>query len=174
MTGYQLAPPLLSGWSLIINGLCYFIIAVFASIAIRAILAIFKALATADGEHLNYFGKEDAPDEAKELQDASWLHRAKSSFRGFGGPPEISASVNDYWLPTIIGIAELMSYPVFLATDNITVIGAWIAIKTAGQWRVWEKSRTAFNRFLVGNILVLFVSYFCLAKYVIQVAAESG
>lgn len=174
MTEQQLSPPLLSGWSLSIDGLYYVLAAICASIAIRAILAIFKAWGIGDGEPHNFIEEKNVPGAARELQKKSWLRRALSSFRGFGGPPELSASINDYWLPTIIGIAELVSYPVFLSIGNITVIGAWIAIKTAGQWRVWEKSRTAFNRFLVGNILVLLVSYFWLTKYVILKLADPG
>src|SRR2546429_191870 len=39
------------------------------------------------------------------------------------------------------------------------IIAGWLAIKTAGKWKTYEGSRTAFNRFLVGNLMVLWVSY---------------
>jgi hypothetical protein len=38
-------------------------------------------------------------------------------------------------------------------------IGAWIAIKTASSWGGWHKTRTAYNRFLLGNILSLGASF---------------
>ena len=46
-----------------------------------------------------------------------------------------------------------------MAKGWIVVIGAWIAIKTATSWGGWQRTRTAYNRFLLGNILSLSASF---------------
>ncbi len=73
--------------------------------------------------------------------------------------------IDDYWLPVFIGIPELLIYPILMINGSWTAIGAWIIIKTASSWGGWQKTRTAYNRFLFGNILSLIcsglISYFC-------------
>jgi hypothetical protein len=67
---------------------------------------------------------------------------------------------SDLWIPAGIGVIELASYPVLLVLGQIFIIGGWIGVKTAGGWMGWQASRTSFNRFLLFNLLNLFVSYF--------------
>jgi hypothetical protein len=62
---------------------------------------------------------------------------------------------SDFWLPTILGSLELVSYPVLLQIGSWTAIGAWIGFKTVAQWNVWIKNRSQFNRYLIGNALVV-------------------
>jgi hypothetical protein len=62
---------------------------------------------------------------------------------------------SDFWLPTILGSLELVSYPVLLQIGSWTAIGAWIGFKTVAQWNVWTKNRSQFNRYLIGNALVV-------------------
>jgi len=73
---------------------------------------------------------------------------------------------SDLGLPTLIGFAEIASFPVLIVLGQYNLIGGWIVIKTAGQWSGWTKSRTSFNRFLLANILNLSVSYFLLSHWI--------
>jgi uncharacterized membrane protein HdeD (DUF308 family) len=73
---------------------------------------------------------------------------------------------SDFWLTTILGSLELLSYPVLLKIELWTVIGAWIGFKTVAQWRVWTESRSQFNRYLTGNALVIMASVLVLLPFV--------
>ncbi len=143
-------------WELTVSFCSYATRAIVAALLVRAFISTFKAWAMGGGEHLKDGETSDAS------MSASWRKRWWIAFSGF----PFDAKVNDYWLPLIIGVSELMVYPVLLAANQFEVIGGWIAIKTAGQWRAWEHSRTAFNRFLVGNLCSLAISYFWLADFV--------
>jgi len=59
----------------------------------------------------------------------------------------------DYWLSFLIGVIEAAAYPVLLELNELAVIGGWLALKTAGQFGGWEKSRATFHRFLLGTVL---------------------
>lgn len=80
--------------------------------------------------------------------------------------------VPDFWQPFILGMIEIFTYPVLLRTDNIHIIGAWIGLKTLAQWREWSKNRAHFNRFLIGNALVVIASVLCLAPMVTLVESK--
>ena len=69
-----------------------------------------------------------------------------------------SALVRDYWLPFFLGLFELAAYPYFIATGNWKVIGGWLLLKTAASWGMWTKSRSHYQRFLVGNAMVIAAS----------------
>ena len=81
----------------------------------------------------------------------------RSWWQGFLSTHE-SALVRDYWLPFILGLLELTAYPYFIAKGDWKVIGGWIALKTAAQWGQWSKSRSHYQRFLLGNALVIAAS----------------
>ena len=70
---------------------------------------------------------------------------------------------DDYWFGTLIGLAELYIFPFLIFGNELTVIGAWILIKTAGNWEQWSKRPQHFNRFLIANIINLVIAFF-LAK----------
>lgn len=76
--------------------------------------------------------------------------------RGFG---EDRWYQNDYWHPFTLGALELAAYPILLAGNKPEYIAGWLVLKTLPRWGRWEEKRTAYNRFLVGNALVLLVSY---------------
>ena len=78
----------------------------------------------------------------------------------------ISGRHVDLWLPFVIGFAELCAYPILMRSQQFQVIGAWLAIRTAGSWRGWASHRTSYYRFLLGNLLNLAISYLFLATYV--------
>ena len=71
-------------------------------------------------------------------------------------------NIDDYWLTVILGSVELFVFPVLIYLGKWSFIGAWIGIKTASTWGPWRKTRTAYTRFLLGNILVLIGSFYLL------------
>jgi hypothetical protein len=95
------------------------------------------------------------------LASRNFFYRFGVLFAGFGFGPR----VNDNWLNFSVGTSELLAYPFLLRLGLTEYIGAWLVIKTAGQWGMWAKRRTAFNRYLVGNILVLAGSLLLLWRF---------
>lgn len=134
----------------------YLVSVVVAVVIIRIILAVFKALATKDGEHRRDTEKPDP------IKDYSFKNLFWVGFSGFSG----DITTRDYWLPALIGFAELCAYPPLIMSNQLAVVGGWLALKTAGQWNLWGTSRTAFNRFLVANLLVIGISFFALSRFV--------
>jgi len=135
-----------------ISGLRYFVYCILVSVILRVLLCLLKARGIQAGEHLRGSGTN----EYKEFWKAFWI-----AFRGFGG-----GRIEDLWLPYVLGVGELAAYPILLVSDRLEIIGGWLALKTAGQWKVWEDSRTAFNRFLVLNVLDIAIAYFWLSHYI--------
>ena len=134
----------------LIDNYWYWILAGIITLIIRAILTFFKALAINNGE----------ADDAEKEEEKKWKHKGfkeifKHSFLSSGK----DIRIDDYWLPAIIGYFELIVFPLLMAKGWIVGIGAWIAIKTASSWGGWQKTRTAYNRFLLGNILSLSAAY---------------
>jgi hypothetical protein len=66
-----------------------------------------------------------------------------------------SARVRDYFQNFFIGLFELAIYPPLIAHMDLAPIGAWITLKTVAQWGEWKTDRGTFNRFLIGNALVI-------------------
>lgn len=132
-----------------------------AALLVRLTLSAFKAFAIGAGEHLQMLPQATAGTKVQTI-DRSWIQRFIWAFSSRSG----DAGIDDYWLPFIIGVAELSAYPVLLSSNRLDVIGGWLLIKTAGQWRIWERSRTAFNRFLVGNLCAFAISYLWLTRFV--------
>ncbi|MFB3919728.1 MAG: hypothetical protein ACE14U_06640 [Candidatus Velamenicoccus archaeovorus] len=129
----------------------YWFAAAGATFVIRVILACFKAWAINNGE------SDDVNNEYEDKWKGEGFKRCfERSFSSDAG----DVRIDDYWLPAIIGYSELICFPVFMANNWIPAIAAWIAIKTASSWGGWQKTRTAYNRFLLGNILSLTASFF--------------
>lgn len=136
-----LDPTIPRGWQITIPAWRYFLYCALITIGVRVVICVFKALSIQGGTFMCRF------------------------FEAFGGL-SAQADVADYWLTALIGFCEAASYPVLIFLNQGVMIGGWLAIKTAGQWRVWETSRTTFNRFLFGNLIVLAASLFWLLRYV--------
>jgi hypothetical protein len=136
-------------FSLVPNFWFWIVVGLF-TVLIRIILTLFKALAINNGE-------VDEPD----LKDGiKWKNAGLKKiflYSFFSNAKDIK--IDDYWLPAIIGYSELAIFPLFMAKGWFPAIGAWIAIKTASSWGGWQKTRTAYNRFLLGNILSLSASF---------------
>src|SRR5712664_4077774 len=114
---------LIGTWQLTTSRFRYVGVCVAITIIIRAFQSLFKAWA---------FKYDDVPDGYKislaENQKEYWSIYRKCFF-------SFSLGKNsDLWLPTLIGICELLVYPVFLVLGQTVVIGAWLVFKTAGSW----------------------------------------
>jgi len=140
----------------------YFLTIFLSGFVIRFILSIFKACAIRQGE----------ADYWDEVTGARVIYRGKSrwvrfrnAFIGFSKDQQ-RRTIDDYWLAPLTGFAELYAYPIFIVANKWEFTGAWITIKVASTWGSWQRTRTAYSRFLFGNLLVLVVSLFFLCKLV--------
>jgi len=141
----------ISGMFSNISNLWFYILgAIISTIIIRVLLSCFKAWAIDNGE-------ADDSDKGGEIKwrDKGFGIAFKHSF--FSNAKDIR--IDDCWLPALIGGAEIVIYPLLIAKGWVAVIGAWIVIKTASSWGGWQKTRTAYNRFLLGNIFSLIASW---------------
>jgi hypothetical protein len=127
-----------------IPNIWFFFCAGLFTVIIRTILSLFKALAINNGEI-------DKCNQVQWKNKGFWL-AFKHSFC-FSTAKDIR--IDDYGLPALIGYSEVVFYPLFITNGWFPAIGAWIAIKTASSWSGWQKTRTAYNRFLLRNILSL-------------------
>jgi len=146
--------PLLAGWHLSLGVPCYLILCAFLALLLRIVVCVFRAWAIQRGD---FPDSENEPGRGWPFHLAFW-----ECFKGFS---RNTAHV-DLWLSAVIGFAELAAYPVLLRLGHWSLIGAWLALKTSGQWGGWRVSRTSFNRFLLSNLLNLGLSFFWLARYV--------
>jgi hypothetical protein len=83
-----------------------------------------------------------------------------------GVHPNDDGLYSDYWFASILGLIELLSYPVLMKVGAWSVIGAWLGFKTVAQWRRWTENRVSFNRYLIGNAVCVLLSLLLLVKYV--------
>lgn len=137
-----------------IANVCTFILCVaLLAVAIRIILSFFKAWAIVQGEadevsevtkKVEFFGERN-------LLVAWW-----KSILSCGK----HRNVDDHFLPLAVGIIELLIHPVLIVAGRWDVIGAWIGVKTATHLTSWKRSRTPYNRFLLGILLGLLAAYF--------------
>ena len=65
----------------------------------------------------------------------------------------------DYLVPFILGFIELSAFPILLAAGSQIYIGAWISLKMLAQYKHWSEDPNKFNAFLLGNALVLVLSF---------------
>ncbi len=100
--------------------------------------------------------------ENKSSTNSSFRAEFVESFLGIG--PD-SKKV-DYWHAFLLGCLEFSCYPILMATNAWTVIGAWLGFKTLAQWKHWTDYRPAFNRFLICNALVLILSLLIMVRFV--------
>jgi hypothetical protein len=129
---------LLQGWQVSCWS-SYFLFAVLASLFVRTVLSVI-------------IGFEPG-------RSSYYCERWKDAFFGREGG-------GNHWSSTALGVLEALSYPVLMVTDNWSFIGAWLGFKTVAQWSVWQNKREAFNRFLIGNLLLLIISLLLLSKFV--------
>lgn len=128
--------PLFNTWSLRPPIWKYLALTFALSLAVRIILGLLKG--------------------AEGVARRSFWSDFRGALSGFSGPE----SSRDYLFPLLLGWFELLAFPIFIYTSNWVLIGAWITLKVAPQWKFWTDHRPAFNRFLIGTALVLLGSYF--------------
>jgi hypothetical protein len=142
--------PVLGRWH--ISSWCHYIfLCIGITVLVRAVQSLFKAWA---------FTHDDVPNKQRVTEKAYWPVWWKN-FLGFR-----FGRNNDLWLPTLVGLAELIAYPILIVTGQGLIIGGWLGLKTAGAWGGWKTSGTAYNRFLLFNLVNLFVAYLWLAHFV--------
>ncbi len=143
------------------KGLNFFVWILFillSTLVIRLILCIFKVKAVKQGE----------ADYEEEIQDGDKIKKKLITFKNvpcwnmfwnlyFSRHGDLH--IDDYGLSTIVGLFELVIFPILISKGKWEIIGFWLIIKTAGLWGLWQKSRTSYNRFLFGNLLSLSFAY---------------
>ncbi|HUU41390.1 MAG TPA: hypothetical protein VMW42_10655 [Desulfatiglandales bacterium] len=122
----------------------YFFCIIIFTVVIRSILCIFRAWAIVNGEL-------DNEDQGIKWKGEKYWPMFRSSFNS----NKRDVTIDDYWLPSVVGFFELIVYPILMSQGKWLFIGAWIGVKTASSWGGWQRYRTAYNRFLLGNILSL-------------------
>jgi len=142
-------PSLMSDWSVKGSTQSYLVMCALLAIIVRVVHCMIKALPTGRGEH------GEAP--------AEWPFIKRFGFAFWGFDRNI---LTDFWLGAIIGFAEISFYPVLIFTNNLSAIGGWLAIKTAGGWNLWHEQPIAFNRFLVTNLVNLAIAYFLTVQWI--------
>jgi len=140
---------------------CYIAVAVLLAIAMRLLMAYFRALAVV---------RRDYPEAGPEnMIYGRWL-----AFQEIVWSRTLMKEHADLWLPFLIGLAEFLAYPILIRLDAYVLIGGWLAIKSAGNWGGWRISRTSYNRFLVANISNVFISYWLAHLFVEKTACGLG
>ncbi|MHB8989731.1 MAG: hypothetical protein ACYC6S_13245 [Desulfobulbia bacterium] len=128
-------------------GFSYLLFAIALSFAIRLILCLFKAIAIIKGESDT---EKEGKLKGKEYKTIFW-----QSFLSNSG----DIRIDDHWLPLLLGVVELIVFPFFMAQGYWKAIIGWIGLKALSSWG-GNNTRTAYNRFLFGNIITLAASAF--------------
>jgi len=120
----------------------YLVLCVFFALLIRVVISFF----TSSVHTIRVIGVWDC----REAVATSW-----AVFKGFG------ARHHDLWITFFIGLIELVGYPVLIHFRQLAVIGGWLLLKTASaaSWEKWKTHRTEYTRFLFGNLLTIFISF---------------
>jgi hypothetical protein len=137
---------LVHGWHVAQLG-WYVGLAVVFELMIRAVIASFNGLKLKDDTH-------------------TWRAVFRRSFLGMQLPTPASELRPDFWTAALIGLIELISYPILMACNAWAIIGAWLAFKTVPAWREPGEDRFYFNLYLVGNGLVIITAFFVLLRFV--------
>jgi len=66
-----------------------------------------------------------------------------------------------------LGVLELVVFPVLMATEHWSYVGAWLGFKTLAQAVRWNEDRGVFNRFLIGSALIIVASYYLADKAIL-------
>lgn len=135
-----------TGW-FISDPMKYLIFAVLLSLLVRIISSLLRSL------EIKYASANNQP---------AYFRLVWQSFLGLGPDP----LRNDLWFPFILGIIEFACYPILMVTGSWLVIGAWLTLKTLPQWKHWAEMRHPFNRFLIGNTIVIILSFLIMIKFV--------
>jgi hypothetical protein len=137
----------------IVNPGYYFVTILIFSTVIRIIMNVFKMLAVKLGE-------ADVKNEKGKIIESfsnKWSHW--KTFWILFGTCGNHHKLDDFFLPTILGLFELVFFSIVIKINRLEIIAFWLTIKTAAQWNRWQISRTPYMRFLLGNVLMLFAAF---------------
>ncbi len=130
---------IIANWSLD-NWWYYIFCAATLALVVRIISAILRAIEQATS--------------IPEIPKRFWKH-FQTAFVGF----DSEDAMGDRWFPYILGFLELMIYPFLMHLGLWVGVGAWITLKTVASWDLWKTKRNVFNRFLIGNALVIIFAF---------------
>jgi len=139
------------------NASGYILLAVVGSLCVRAVSVLFQAWrATLRCPNVGFC--------------AAWI----GIFLGYGyecqktkgnAEPEKTRQGDDYLLPFVLGVFELLAYPILIVNNQPVFIGAWIAFKIVHRVKYApDIDRGPYNRFLVANGMILVLAY-CIARF---------
>lgn len=129
---FPTVPTLLRGWKLKKPTGDYLLLCFAIALAIRAIWSFFRAFAAKAGNMDPEPDENGSVNQAEVFKDRYWGYCFVCALWGFRGE-----KLGDHWLGTLIGLAEIMSYPVLILTSNYVIIGAWLALKTGVGFKAW-------------------------------------
>ena len=139
--------------TIVIADLPKFLLSIFMLVLFtRILLNIFKATAIRHGE---------ADSEKIKFSDWGKWEAFWKSFFSWGH----HKNIDDYYLPSIIGGIELFIYPFLMFIEQWVFIAMLIGLKTAVHWGKWQEVRTAYNRFLLGNLVVIVSALFIMTSF---------
>jgi hypothetical protein len=78
---------------------------------------------------------------------------------------KVGEGANDYFQPAIVGFLELLIYPSLLAAGKPEYVGAWLGLKVLPKLGLWSTHRETYQRFLIGNALVIICSYYLQRRF---------
>jgi hypothetical protein len=130
------------------NWASYLIHILVLTVLFRLLIAIMKSL--------------ESPYRSSSSKKYSFWERVWIAFSGFSK----KETHPDLWYPSILGIIEMMTFPILIKAQLYSAIGAWVAFKTVSQWKVWGDDRNVFNRFLIAHALLLIICFLILLKFV--------
>lgn len=149
---------IVSGWT-IEQPFGYVFLVFFFALLVRAIVCWLRAL------ELKYWVPEEDNDTRRsDLRSQGLLSLFLVCFCGFG--TNGNRVYADMWFPFLIGLFELAAFPVLLTIGAWQAIAAWLGFKAIAPWQYWQTNRHAFNRFLIGNAIILLFSALFLAPLV--------
>ncbi len=74
----------------------------------------------------------------------------------------------DRFTSTVLGLLELVVYPILISLHAWALIGGWVGLKTLSSWGRWAaERRLAYQYFLIGNAFVFIVAYLLAKHYLI-------
>ena len=158
-------------WHLSVCWLEYLLYCLVVTLVVRLVVCFYKALQYKPSRMSVWYRLSPTPPGHRPSWLLRWNRRIETFIRGFqwfgrvlwdfflGWRRPLPGREPDYLTNSLIGLFEAAAYPVLIHVNALEPIGLWLAMKTAGNWSQWGKSRTSFSRYLVGNLIVLAFSY---------------
>ena len=82
--------------------------------------------------------------------------------------PKENKRDDDYWLPYLLGLMELLAYPMLMVSNLPEFIGAWLVFKIVHRMRYAPGTdRGLYNSFLVANAMIIVIAY-CMARLLLM------